>query len=328
MADTSVDSASCPTAILSADRLRRLPSRVRIVEVSPRDGLQSEPRFIPTATKRKLVESLGRAGLTHIEATSFVSARAVPQLADAYALLTTVKRSPQVTYSALVPNLRGLLGALAAGADAVAVFTSASDTFCYKNINCSIAASLARFRPVLALAAARRLPVRAYISCVAGCPYEGAVHPAQVARVACSLYKMGCSEIALADTIGVGTPATIGRAIDAVVSAGVPVERLAVHCHDNEGRGLANVLAAMERGVTVIDTAVGGLGGCPFAPGAAGNLPTEDVVAMLRALGIDCGHVDLARLVEVAQMICRVVGKKSASRVARAMAQAEAQKAD
>lgn len=290
--------------------------RVTMVEVGPRDGLQNEAREVPVAIKRQLVEDLAAAGLPVIEAGSFVNAKWVPQMADSDALFAAMERRPGVRYTALTPNLRGFERARAAGADEVAVFAAASESFSQKNINCSIDDSLARFTPVLEAAAAARIPVRGYVSCVLGCPYEGAVPPAAVARVTDALLAMGCYEVSLGDTIGVGTAGTMRRLLAALLAT-FPAERLAVHCHDTYGQALANILAALDSGVRVVDASVAGLGGCPYAPGASGNVATEDVVYLLQGLGLETG-IDLTQLVAAGERISAFLDRPSASRVAAA----------
>lgn len=297
-----------------------LPARVRVVEVGPRDGLQNEAAPIPAAAKVALVEALAAAGLPVVEAASFVSPRWVPQLADGAEVLAAVRRRPGTRYAALVPNLRGLEAAAAAGADEVAVFGAASESFSRRNLNCSIDASLERFAEVTAAARRRGLPVRGYVSCVLGCPFEGAVAPAAVARVARRLLDLGCFEISLGDTIGVGTPRAVEALVDRVAEE-VPRERLAVHFHDTWGQALANVLAALGRGVAVVDASVAGLGGCPYAPGASGNLATEDLLYMLGGLGVETG-VDLDGVVAAGRLVCERLGRSSGSKVARALAAA------
>jgi hydroxymethylglutaryl-CoA lyase len=294
------------------------PKRVRIVEVGPRDGLQNEAGVVATAVKIELINRLADAGLPAIEATAFVSPKWVPQMADNTAVMTGIRRKPGVAYPVLVPNLKGFEAALAAGAEEIAVFGAASEAFSQKNINCSIAESLARFEPVVHAAKQHGVRVRGYISCAAGCPYQGAVEPAAVAEVAAQLYRMGCYEISLGDTIGVATPGKIQAMIEAVVSA-VPMEKLAVHCHDTYGQALANLYAALELGVATMDSSVAGLGGCPYAKGATGNVATEDVLYMLDGLGIETG-VDLDRVFEAGRFICAELKREPASRVARAMA--------
>lgn len=261
---------------------------VEIVEVGPRDGLQNEARPIPTADKVALIDLLSQAGFRRIEAASFVSPRWVPQMADGAAVLAAIARAPGVRYAALTPNMKGYEAARAAGADEVAIFGSASEGFSRANINASIAESLDRFRPLAARAAAEGVPVRGYVSCVTDCPYDGPVAPAAVARVAAALAGMGCYEISLGDTIGRGTPDRVGAMLDAVLEV-VPAGRLAGHFHDTGGRALANVAVALDRGLRVFDAAVGGLGGCPYAPGAAGNLATEALAAFLADRGLRHG---------------------------------------
>jgi hydroxymethylglutaryl-CoA lyase len=295
-----------------------LPSYVRIVEVGPRDGLQNEAGMVATATKIGLIEALADAGLSEIEAGSFVSPKWVPQMADTAEVLAGLRPRHGVSYPVLVPNLQGLEAALAAGADSIAVFAAASESFSRRNINCSIAESLARFQPVLAAAAARGLRVRGYLSCVLGCPYEGEIAAAAVAKIAGALAEMGCAEISLGDTIGVGTPAR-ARAMLAAVAGTVPMERLAVHFHDTWGQALANILACLELGVAVVDSAVAGLGGCPYAKGATGNVATEDLVYMLDGMGIRTG-VDLGRLAAAGRMIGTALGRAPTSKVALALA--------
>ena len=295
-----------------------LPKQVRIVEVGPRDGLQNEPASVATSVKLELIRRLAQAGLRTIEATAFVSARWVPQMADHSEVLRGIVRHPGVSYPVLVPNMKGFEAALAAGAREVAVFGAASETFAQKNINCSIDESLARFRPVADAALGHDIRVRGYVSCVLGCPFEGEVASTKVAEVAAALYGMGCYEISLGDTIGVGTPARTQRMIEAVART-VPLERLAGHYHDTYGMAAANVYASLEMGIGVFDSSVAGLGGCPYSPGASGNVATEDIVYLLDGLGIDTG-VDLAKVVEAGAYICHILQREPASRVARALA--------
>jgi isopropylmalate/homocitrate/citramalate synthase len=295
-----------------------LPSRVRIVEVGPRDGLQNEPKSVPAAVKVELIERLADAGLPAVEATAFVSPKWVPQMADHSEVLKTLRRKPGVSYPVLVPNMQGFEAAAAAGAEEIAVFGAASETFSRKNINASIAESLERFAPVCEAARAKGIRVRGYISCVVGCPYEGAVKPEAVAGVAKRLDAMGCYEISLGDTIGVGTPGKVKRMIETVARA-VPVERLAVHLHDTYGQALANLYAALELGVATADSSVAGLGGCPYAKGASGNVATEDVVYLLDGLGIETG-VDLGKVYDAGRFICDALGREPASKVAKALA--------
>ena len=295
-----------------------LPGHVKLVEVGPRDGLQNETRCVPTPVKVELIERLAAAGCEFIETTSFVSAEKIPQLADAAQTLAHIRRAPGVVYSALTPNLRGFEAALAAGADEIAVFAAASETFSRNNINCSIEESLARFALVMEAAARARVKTRGYVSCALGCPYEGEVAPEAVARVAKRLVAMGCHEISLGDTIGVGTPRKVQRVIEAV-ARDVPIEQLAGHFHDTYGMAIANIYAALESGIGVFDCSIGGLGGCPYAPGATGNVATEDVVWLLDGLGVECG-LDLGKLVDCALWISRFLEREPVSRVARAMA--------
>ena len=296
----------------------RLPSRVRIVEVGPRDGLQNEPGVVPTALKVALIEQLADAGMPAVEATAFVSAKWVPQMADHAEVMTTIRRKTGVSYPVLVPNMRGLEAALATGVTEIAVFGAASESFSRKNINCSIAESFERFAPVVTAARAKGVRVRGYISCVIDCPYEGAIAPQAVAGVAKALRDMGCYEISLGDTIGSGTPARMQTMIHAVNNE-VPITELAVHCHDTYGQALANIYAALQLGVATIDSSIAGLGGCPYAKGASGNVASEDVVYMLHGLGIATG-VDLNALLRAGQMICRQLGREPASKAARALA--------
>ena len=294
-----------------------MKKRVKIVEVGPRDGLQNEPGEVPTAVKVELIERLADAGLPAVEATAFVSPKWIPQMADHAEVLERVRRKPGVSYPVLTPNLKGFEAARAAGAAEVAVFGAASEAFSKKNINCSIAESLERFRPVVETALQHHIKVRGYVSCVLGCPYEGDIAPARVAEVAGALYDMGCYEISLGDTIGVGTPGKAKAMIEACARR-VPLERLAGHYHDTYGQALANIYASLELGVGTFDASVAGLGGCPYAAGASGNVATEDVVYMLQGLGIETG-VDLRRLVEIGRWICGVLGRAPASKVNRAL---------
>ena len=294
----------------------QLPKRIRIVEVGPRDGLQNEGSVIPTEVKIGLINRLADAGLMTIEATSFVSPKWVPQMADNDQVMAGITRKEGVCYPVLVPNLKGLEGALAARVEEVAVFAAASESFSWKNINCSISESLERFGAVIAAAGERRVRVRGYVSCVLGCPYEGEIAPAAVAMVAARLCEMGCYEISLGDTIGVGTPAK-AQAMVEVVAARVPRERLAVHFHDTYGQALANVLAVLEQGISVVDSSVAGLGGCPYAAGASGNVASEDLLYMLNGLGIETG-VNLAKLIAAGNYIAEFLGRPSGSKVARA----------
>ncbi|MBP6215841.1 MAG: hydroxymethylglutaryl-CoA lyase [Luteimonas sp.] len=297
-----------------------LPARVRIVEVGPRDGLQNEQALVPTATKIELIDRLSATGLRTIEATSFVSPKWVPQLADAAEVFTGITRRPGVGYPVLVPNLQGYERARAVGADEVAVFTAASEAFNRRNTNAGIDESLERFAPVLERARADGVKVRGYVSTVLGCPYQGDVPLSDVVRVAKRLHGMGCYEVSLGDTIGVGTPEK-ARAMLRAVAAEVPMPALAVHFHDTWGQALANLLACLEEGVAVVDSAVSGAGGCPYARGASGNVASEDVVYMLHGMGIDTG-VDLARLADTGRWLAAVLGRETGSKAGKALAAA------
>jgi hydroxymethylglutaryl-CoA lyase len=296
----------------------RLPKRIKMVEVGPRDGLQNEAAIVPTEVKIALIDRLSATGLAAIEGASFVSPKWMPQMADSTAVMKGIKRRSGVSYPVLVPNLQGLEAAVAAGADEVAVFGAASESFSRKNINCSIAASFDRFGEVCDAARKQGLRVRGYVSCALGCPYEGTVEPQAVAWVAGRMMELGCYEISLGDTIGVGTPGKAQAMIDAVAQK-VQLERLAVHFHDTYGQALANILAVMERGIAVIDSSVAGLGGCPFAAGASGNVASEDLLYMLKGLSIETG-VDLQALVEAGRYISSFLERPSGSRVANALA--------
>jgi hydroxymethylglutaryl-CoA lyase len=302
-----------------------LPKRIRIVEVGPRDGLQNEKGEVPTAVKIELIERLADAGLPAVEATAFVSPKWIPQMADHVEVLERVRRKPGVSYPVLTPNLKGFEAARAAGASEVAIFGAASEAFSRKNINCSIAESLERFRPVVDAAIAADIRVRGYISCVAGCPYEGAVAPQKVAAVARALYDMGCYEISLGDTIGVGTPGKIQAMINACAT-GVPPDKLAGHYHDTYGQALANIYASMELGVATFDASVAGLGGCPYAAGASGNVATEDVVYLLEGLGIETG-IDLDKVVDTGIWISSLLKRDPGSKAGRAIAAKKAKAA-
>ncbi|WP_456316276.1 hydroxymethylglutaryl-CoA lyase [Teichococcus wenyumeiae] len=290
---------------------------MRIVEVGPRDGLQSEAATVPVAAKVALNQALAGAGLRTIEAGSFVSPRWVPQMATTAEVLARLGPLPGVSLPVLVPNVRGLEAALAAGVEEVAVFGAASETFSRRNINCSIAESLDRFAPVVRQALSEGLRVRGYVSCVLGCPYEGEVAPGAVRSVAAALAGMGCYEVSLGDTIGTGTPRQARLMVETVAEA-VPVERLALHFHDTYGQALANILACLELGVSVLDSSVAGLGGCPYARGASGNVATEDLVYMLHGMGIETG-LDLHRLRAAGAAICAALGRPTGSRVALAL---------
>lgn len=293
-----------------------LPHQVKLVEVGPRDGLQNETVTVATTAKIDLINRLGAAGLSTIEVSSFVAPQRVPQMADASAVLAGIRHLPGVSYPVLVPNRQGLEAALSAGAQEVAVFGAASETFSQRNINCSIAQSLVRFTEVAKLALSQGVRVRGYVSCAVGCPYEGEVDAAVVADIADRMAALGCYEISLGDTIGVGTPRQVQELLE-MVAARVPKQQLAVHFHDTYGQALANILAALEEGIRVVDSSVAGLGGCPFAPGASGNVATEDVLYMLNGLGVQTG-VDIDLLIEAGEFICKNLGRSTGSKVARA----------
>jgi len=292
-----------------------LPSHVRLVEVGPRDGLQNEAQPISVADKVQLVDALSAAGLSYIEVGSFVSPKWVPQMAGSAEVFAQIQRKPGVTYGALAPNLRGFEDALAAGVKEVAVFAAASEAFSQRNINCSISESLERFAPIMAAARQHGISVRGYVSCVLGCPYEGEIAPEQVAAVARELYAMGCYEVSLGDTIGTGTAGSTRRLFD-VVGAQVPRDKLAGHFHDTYGQAVANIYASLLEGISVFDSSIAGLGGCPYAKGASGNVATEDVVYLLNGLGIDTG-IDLQALIAAGLQISQVLGRPTGSRVAK-----------
>jgi hydroxymethylglutaryl-CoA lyase len=296
----------------------KYPARVKIVDVSPRDGLQNEPGSVPTEVKVELVDRLSDAGLQSVEAGSFVSPKWVPQMADTAEVMARIRRKPGVAYPVLVPNMKGLEAAIAANATEVAGFAAATEAFSKRNTNCTIEESMHRQAEVCKAALGAGLRVRGYISVVLGCPYEGEVKPEAVADVAQQLFDMGCYEISLGDTIGTGTPACAQRMIE-TVSKKVPVEKLAGHFHDTYGQALANILAVMELGVATFDSSAAGLGGCPYAKGATGNVATEDVLYMLNGLGIETG-IDMNRLLDAAQFICNHLGRATVSRAGRALA--------
>ncbi|MCP3906413.1 MAG: hydroxymethylglutaryl-CoA lyase [Oceanicoccus sp.] len=292
------------------------PKKVRIVEVGPRDGLQNENQPIDTATKIQLIEKLASAGISYLEAGAFVNPKWVPQMAGSDEVFIGVKRASHVTYAALVPNLKGFERAVAVNATEVAVFCAASEAFTQKNTNCSIDESLARANSVIDAAKAANIPVRGYISCVVGCPYEGDIAPEKVTYIAKRLLAMGCYEISLGDTIGVGTPAAVATLLDDLLTV-IPAAQLAVHFHDTYGQALANILVALQAGIAVVDSSVAGLGGCPYAKGASGNVATEDLVYMLDGMAIETG-VDLAALIDTGNWISGKLGRTSSSSVALA----------
>lgn len=292
------------------------PSTVSIVEVGPRDGLQNEKQILSVDDKVALINLLSETGLTRIEAGSFVSPKWVPQMADSGNVFNALTKKPGIQYSALTPNLKGLEAALEAGVDEVAVFGAASESFSQKNINCTISESLQRFEPVLELAKQHSIPVRGYVSCVMGCPYEGEIAPSAVAQVSKTLLDMGCYEISLGDTIGTGTPGATKALLDEVLKY-IPVAKTAAHFHDTYGQALVNLYTALEYGVATIDSAVSGLGGCPYAKGASGNVATEDVLYMLNGMGVTT-NVDMNRLLEVARLVSTMLSRPPVSKVASA----------
>ena len=294
-----------------------IAKKIQIVEVGPRDGLQNEKEWVRTETKIALIEKLAEAGITKIETASFVSPKWVPQMRDAFEVLSGIERRRGVTYSVLTPNLKGFERALEVGTTEVAVFGSASEAFSQKNINCSISESVERFRPVLAAAQKNRIRVRGYISCVLGCPYQGEVPVDMVVNLAAQMSEMGCGEISLGDTIGIGTPMQAKNMMESVAEK-VPLSNLALHFHDTRGQALANIYACMELGVSVIDSSVSGLGGCPYAKGAAGNVATEELIYMLHGMGIETG-IDLEKLIETGRFISDALGRMPQSRVSRTL---------
>lgn len=293
-----------------------IPQQVRLVEVGPRDGLQNEKQPIEVADKIRLVDDLTEAGLGYIEVGSFVSPKWVPQMAGSAEVFAGIRQKPGVTYAALAPNLKGFEAALESGVKEVAVFAAASEAFSQRNINCSIAESLERFVPVMDAAHQHGIRVRGYVSCVLGCPYDGFIAPEQVAGVARELHAMGCYEVSLGDTIGTGTAGDTRRLFE-VVGKDIPRDKLAGHFHDTYGQALANIYASLLEGIAVFDSSVAGLGGCPYAKGATGNVASEDVLYLLEGLGIRTG-IDMDKLIDAGQRICQVLGKANGSRVARA----------
>ena len=297
------------------------PSYVTLYEVGPRDGLQAEAEIVSTADKIALIDKLSASGLKYIESTSFVSKKWVPQMADATEVMAGIQRIPGVTYPVLTPNLQGYEAARDYRAEVVAIFGAASETFSFRNINCSVAESLERFGMVMQSAIAQGIRVRGYVSTAIACPYEGPIKPEAVVRVAQQMLDMGCYEISLGDTIGVGTPADVSRLLNAVLKV-MPAEKLAVHFHDTYGQALANILTSLDYGIATIDSSVGGLGGCPYAPGASGNVATEDVLYMLNGMGIDTG-VDLDEIISAAWFISDALGRPPRSKVALAKGRPE-----
>jgi isopropylmalate/homocitrate/citramalate synthase len=294
-----------------------LPRSVKIVEVGPRDGLQNEKQLVPTAVKVELIERLADAGLQAVESTSFVSPKWVPQMGDNTEVMRAIRRKEGVAYPVLAPNLKGFDAAVEAGAAEVAVFAAASEAFSQKNINCSVAESIKRFEPVICSALALDMKVRGYVSCVLGCPYEGAIAPQKVAEVAQRLFDMGCYEVSLGDTIGTGNPISVQRMIEAC-ARNVPMAKLAGHYHDTYGMAIANIYASLQVGMRVFDSSVAGLGGCPYAAGASGNVATEDVVYLLNGLDIETG-IDMDKLLDAGQFILQHLGREPASKAARAL---------
>ncbi|MFT5012088.1 MAG: hydroxymethylglutaryl-CoA lyase [Patiriisocius sp.] len=292
-----------------------LPQFVKVYEVGARDGLQNEVNNLNPEIRIELIEKLVGAGIRSIEAGSFVSPKWIPQMAGTDEVFANLRRDDRATYAALVPNERGMLAAIDSRADEVAVFAAASESFSQRNINCSISESLARFEPVMALAQTHQIPVRGYVSCVIGCPYEGAIEPKSVRAVSDALFDMGCYEVSLGDTIGVGTPLSFQHMLEAVMEHHDP--QVAVHCHDTYGQALANIYASLQMGVSVVDSSVAGLGGCPYAKGSSGNVATEDLLYMLEGLGIETG-IELDKIIEVGQFISDLLGRESQSKVARA----------
>jgi len=306
---------SRPFSSLSKDNF------VRIFEVGPRDGLQNEKIQVPTSIKVEFVNRLSRTGLKFIEVTSFVSPKWIPQMSDHVEVLAAIDRIPGIRYSALTPNVQGINKVLSLGTkgvDEVAIFSAASETFSKKNINCSIETSLQRFDEVVKIAHQKNLPVRGYVSCVVGCPYEGKISPSQVVPLVKKLLDMGCYEISLGDTIGVGTPKSIQELLEAINASGIPSNKLAIHCHDTYGQAIANIAQALEMGIRCVDSSVSGLGGCPYAKGATGNVATEDVIYLLHGLGYETG-VDLDRLIDAGQFITDALKRENTSKVARAL---------
>lgn len=294
-----------------------IPSRVTLVEVGPRDGLQNEPQFLATEKKIELINQLSETGLTRIEASSFVSPKVIPQLCDHTQVFQSIIRNPAIRYSALVPNEQGMQGALAAHVEEIAVFTSASETFCQRNIHCSIQESLTRFEPVIQMAKTHHILVRGYISCVLGCPYEGHIDFEKTAALTQTLINMGCDEISLGDTIGVGTPKQTQSLLEAVMIR-ISSEKIAMHFHDTYGQAIANIFASLQYGISIFDASIAGLGGCPYAQGATGNVATEDVLYLMHGLGIETG-VDIFKIAQIGKHICQTLNRVNQSKVGRAL---------
>lgn len=309
--------ALCSQTLLHQRAKIPMTDFVTLYEVGPRDGLQNEAQSIGVDEKCRMVEGLAAAGVRKLEVGSFVSPKWVPQMADSDKVFAKIKRLPQVTYSALTPNERGIQAALQSKVDEVAIFAAASESFSQKNINCSIAESIERFKPVIELANEHQVPVRGYVSCIVGCPYEGEIDPHAVAKVSAQLMQLGCYEISLGDTIGVGTPKSVKSMLDAVISE-IPASQLAIHCHDTYGQANANVCTALEHDIRTVDASVAGLGGCPYAKGASGNVASEDVLYLLNGLGLQT-DIDLNKMITVGNAISSVLGKPTQSKVARAL---------
>lgn len=293
------------------------PSSVSILEVGPRDGLQNELRFVPTKKKIELINLLSETGINNIEVTSFVSPKAIPQLADNVEVFKSIIKPAHINFSALVPNLKGMEQAIASGVTEIAIFTAASESFTQKNINCTIAESIERFKPVTKLAKERNIKIRAYVSCVLGCPYEGEIEPKSVVDVTHQLLALGADEIDLGDTIGVGTPRQTTTLIETLREF-IPLNKISMHFHDTYGQAIANIYSALECGITRFDSSVAGLGGCPYARGASGNVATEDVLYLMHGLNIHTG-IDIYKVVTAGDMICKTLGKKNQSKVACAL---------
>lgn len=290
---------------------------ITLIEVGPRDGLQNEPVFVPTDIKVQFINLLSETGLKHIEVTSFVSPKAIPQLSDNESVLNKIKKPPSIHYSALIPNEQGMLAALKAGVKHIAVFTAASETFNQHNIQCSIAESIARMQPVIQMAKAHGISVRGYVSCVLGCPYEGAISPSRVIPVVERLLALGVDDLSLGDTIGIGTPKQT-KALLRAIKPCLPFSNVAMHFHDTYGQALTNIYASLASGITRFDSSVAGLGGCPYAKGATGNVATEDVLYLMQGLGLETG-IDIFKIVQAGEMICKAMGKNNQSKAAIAL---------